>query len=302
MIMNRTNNNLSVDAWTELKYLYSDLCGYELEKLVLNANDDVTKQNTSLKNYVSRKNTLNINWVSFENGSNGYSCRRLDSSYEWLLSQGRQSEIAREKLDLNKPFELAETQDTSSDRKLHFTQTDGSPIYFMTGKTGAGTRFYNSCWLNTASIADAVPGWLPENLNWQTGVESANILGVTQISDTAVAIEYDKDMTNVVIHLKGDEIIGTDGNVRKDIKYEVSPYDFYDNDGNYIECTIKNVYVNSSKNTRTGAAKCSGSGNFIIVEFEKAVTKNVVGVAQRTTVITDKFLASASHIVHKYDS
>lgn len=299
MIMNRTDNNLSVDAWTELKYLYSDLAGYNLEKVTVNANDDTAVQNSAVKAYTARENSLNINWVTIENGSNGYSCRRLDSSYEWLLSQSRETEISREKLDLNKPF-VAATQITTDDRKLHFTDADGNAIYLLTGQYGAGTRFYNSSWMNTGTVADALPGWLPGNLNWETGVSAANILGVTQISDSAVAVEYDCDMTNAIIHFKGDVITGLDGSTRTDIKYEVDAYDFYDDNGNVVQCSVKSYYVNASAAVVNGAARGSGSGYYIIVEFGSPVSATITGVVQRTTVITDKSVASASHIIRKY--
>ncbi|MGN0806064.1 MAG: hypothetical protein ACI4MC_03415, partial [Candidatus Coproplasma sp.] len=300
MIMSRAENNLSVDAWTELKYLYSDLAGYNLTSLTVKNSDDISKQNAAVNTYVSRTNSLNINWVLIENGSNGYSCRRLDSSYEWLLKQSRSTEIAREKLDLNKPFELAETQDATAARKLHFTDADGNALYFLTGKTGAGTQFYNSCWLNTGVIADAAPGWLPGELSWETGVQAANILGVTALGSNAVAIEYDQDMANAIIHLAGDDIIGTNGTVRQDIKYVLDPYDFYDSNDNLVQCKIKNVYVNSSAATRSGAVRGSGTGNYIIIEFEQPVTATITGVVQRTTIITDKALASASHLIRRY--
>lgn len=304
MIMNRTTNDLSIDAWTELKYLYYDCTGYELEQLVLTSNSDIDTRNAQIKTYAARENQLNINWVSIENGANGYSCRQLDSSYEWLLSQSRETEIKREKLDLNKPFELADVQDTSDARTLHFytDTTKQEYLHLLTAKRGSGTRFYNSCWLNTNTIADSEPGWLPEGMSWETGVSGANIKGVTAIGDNAVAIEYDADMSNIVIHLKGDDIIGLDGNVREDIKYALDPFDFYDDDGNLIECVIKNVYVNTTASTKSGASRGSGSGCFVIVEFEQSVSGTITGVVQRMTVITDKVLASASHIVRRYEN
>lgn len=301
MIMSRTDNNLSMDAWTELKYLYSDLAGYDLQALKINAADEVSKQNSALKTYTARSNALNINWVTIENGSNGYSCRRVDASYEWLLSQSRQDEIQREKLDLNKPFVLNATQQKTEARKLRFTDADGNAIYFLTGASGSGTQFYNSCWLNTGVVADAAPGWLPGNLNWNTGVSAANVKGVTAIGNNAVAIEYDTDMSNAVIHFKDDEIIGLNGQPRTDIKYVLNAYDFYDASGNVVTYTAKTYYVNTGAATKSGAARGSGSGNYIIVEFEQPVSSTITGVVQRTTVITDKVIASASHIVRKYD-
>ncbi|MGN1061083.1 MAG: hypothetical protein ACI4QN_05055, partial [Candidatus Coproplasma sp.] len=113
--------------------------------------------------------------------------------------------------------------------------------------------------------------------------------------------EYDTDMANAIIHLAGDDIIGTNGTVRQDIKYVLDPYDFYDDNDNLVNCKIKNVYVNTSASTRSGAAYGSGTGNFIIVEFEQSVASAITGVVQRTTIITDRALASASHLIRRYN-
>lgn len=300
MIMNRTGNALSNDAWTELKYLYSDIAGYELEQLVIDANSDLSQQNSALKQFTARENPLNIQWVSLENGSNGYSCRKIDASYEWLLSQSRQSEISREKLDLNRPFELAEEQSEEEGRTLHFTDTDGNYLRLLKGKRGSGTRFYNSCWLNTKTVADAEPGWLPGNLSWESGVAEARIQGVVALGENAVVIEYDADMSGIIAYLAGDDIIGLDGKVRQDIKYTIDAYEFYDSDDNLVGGDICNLYVNTVAETRENAERGSGSGRYVIVEFSQSVATRVTGVKQRTTVLADGVVASASHIVRRY--
>lgn len=295
LVLNCTDNNLSNDAWTEMKYLYSDLTGYELERLIIDASDDLDVQNTELGTYLERQNTLNINWVSLENATEGYHNRMLDESYIWLLTQSRQTEISRDKLDLNKPFEIADTQITDG-RETHFTYSDGSTVYFLTGKSGAGTQFYNSAWFNTNTIADAAPGWLPEGLSWETGVSAGKILGATMIGDSAVAIEFDVDMSDLVIRLAGDKVYDhISGEYRDDDFIVLDPFEFYDSSGNKIECTIKNVYVNSSPELVQNAERGSGSGCYVIIEFDSGLSTVPSQIIQRTTIYTTNGIIASAY-------
>ena len=298
LVLNCTDNNLSNNAWTEVKYLYSDLVGYNLERLIINASDNLDKQNSELSTYLERDNTLNINWVSLENASEGFHNRKLNESYEWLLSQGRQEEISREKLDLNKPFEIADEQIKTDERKTDFTLKDGSATYYLTGKQGAGTQFYNSAWFNTNVVIDAVPGWLPEGMSWETGVSGAHIESVTAIGNNAVAIKYDTNMENIAINLKGDKVYNfVSGEYRDNDLIALDPFEFYDADGNKIDCKIKTIYVNTTANVVSGADRGSGSGNYVIVEFDGAVSGTIALVKQITTIRTNTVIASASHLL-----
>ena len=299
LIMNRTANNLSNDTWTELKYLYADLAGYEFEHLITDASLNLDEQDEAIRDYLARDNELGFNWVSFENGANGYSCRKVEAGYEWLLSQDRQDEISREKLDLNKPFELADEQIWTEDRAIHYTDINGNTIYYLTGRSGAGTQFYNTCLLNMGTVADAAPGWLPEGMSWETGVSGANIVSVTAIGDHAAAIEYDADMSGLVINLKGDDIIGLDGNIREDIQIVLDPYEFYDAEGRRLDVTLKNAYVNDAPEMVEGADRGEGSGHYVIVEFDEAAAAEPTTVIQRTTVRTDMVIASASYRLYE---
>lgn len=308
MVMNRSSNNLSNNTWKELSYLYSDLVGYELKQCLVDGNAGIEEQEAAIQAYLDAGNTYNgqemgLRWVTFENGSNGYSARKVLSGYEWLLSQTREDEMKRSKLDVNKPFEIADEQIQDESRATAFTDTDGNTVYCLTAKKGAGTQFYNTSWLNLTKIADAAPGWLPEGMSWETGVEAAKIEGVTAINAngklTAVAIRYNVDMKDLVINLKGDAIIGLDGNIRDDIKIILDPYEFYDASGNKIDCSIKNVYVNSSASVVAGAERGSGEGSYVIVELDTSSTATSVGVIQRTTVRTNTSIATAIDELHK---
>lgn len=300
MVVNFEGNALATDAWTELKYLYQDLAGYDLEMLYLPDEYDDDAVNAAINAYVARENSLNINFINYQSGITGYTVRKPDASYAWLLMQSRQDEISREKLDLNKPFELADEQIQTEERLLNHVHVDGTPIYYLTGKAGAGTQFYNSSWLSTSIYSDADPGWLPEGMSWEKGVGAANIVGVTAIGNHAVAIEYDVNMENLVINLKGDRVFNIMSGAYRDDLIVLDPYEFYDANGNQIQCTIQNVYVNDTANTVNGAERESGSGCYVIVEFAENVSAEAVAVIQRTTVRTDTVIASASYQLRGY--
>lgn len=309
LLMNRSSNYLSNDTWMELNYLYSDLVGYEIPRCIVDSTADIADQEAAIRAYLDQGSSFNstrmgLNWVTFENGANGYSARKVDAGYEWLLSQSRQTEMARPKLDLNKPFELASQQIQDESRIVtSFTDTEGNPIYYLTAKQGAGTQFYNTCWLNLTTIADSAPGWLPEGMSWETGVKAAEIQGVTAIHTegrlTAVAIQYSVDMANAVINLKGDEIIGLDGEVRSDIQIMLDPFEFYTAEGEKIDCEITNVYISSSASVRSGAERGSGSGSYLIVELDTDSGADAVGVIQRTTIHTNDAIASATATLYE---
>ncbi|MCC8091370.1 MAG: hypothetical protein LIO55_08335 [Oscillospiraceae bacterium] len=304
MVMNRSSNNLSNNTWQELSYLYTDLVGSSITHFTLDGNAEIAEQEALINEYLAEDASgLGLHWVTFENGTNGYSARKVLSGYEWLLSQTREDEMSRSKLDLNKPFELADEQIQTEERATSYTDTEGNTLYYLTGKAGAGTQFYNTSWLNLTTIADAAPGWLPEGMSWETGVEAAKIQSVTSIHDengvlTAVAVEYDVDMTDAVIRLKGDEIIGLDGEVREDITIVLDPYDFYDAAGEQIECTISNVYINDSAAITADAERGSGTGCYVIVELDTDSTIDSVSLVQRMTIRTNTAIASATATVY----
>lgn len=302
LIMNRRGNNLSNDTWRELAFLYEDLAGVKVEQHFVSTKLSIEERDADIAAYLAEEGDTNIKWVSFESGTNGFTCRQVMAGYEWLLSQTRQTEIAREKLDINKPFVAAAEQIQTEERAIHFTDADGNPIYYVTGQKGAGTQFYNTCWLNMTDIADAAPGWLPDGMSWKTGVSAATIQGATAITDDsgkliAIAVEYDGDMKGLVVNLKGDAIIGLDGSVREDIKIVLDPYEFYDGDTR-IDCTITNIYVNSSAAVIASAERGSGSGRYVIVELDTAATADRIGVKQVTTVRTNTLIASPSYKIY----
>ena len=295
MITNTADNNLSNDTWHEMSCLYDDLVGTTFTQFIVDATDDLEAQDAALEAYLATERPLGINWVSFAGGANGFSSRKLASTYAWLLTQDRQDEIAREKLDINRPFELAEEQLQDDSRKIYFTALDGSPIYLLTAKAGAGTQLYNTSWLNLKSVADAVPGWLPEGMSWETGVAPAHIVSVEPIGTEGAAIEMDADMAGLVVNMKGDDVINyLNGTVREGLTIQLDPYEFYDAEGNQLTVTLRNIYVSDSPALREGAERASGEGCYIIVEFAEPAAAEATAVIQRTTVRTNTVIASAS--------
>lgn len=309
LIMNSSENFLSNNIWMEQNYLYQDLVGFEIPRLwIMDWSAPLADQELSMKNFLSQPSTYNgqsmgIRWVTFSGGSSQTTpiwSRRLNAGYEWLLNQTRSAEMARAKLDLNKSFALAPQQYARGMPNFIDPKTGGA-ISYLTGKAGAGTRFYNTSWLRigTNVTADAIPGWLPEGMNHP--VTPASIQSVAPIIAngklTAVAIEYSVDMTNAVIHMKGDAVLDSKGRPRTDTVV-MDTYDFYDGSGTKIPGTITNTYINDAPAPVPGAARASGSGRYVIVEVDTTATASSVGVIQRATVRTSSAIASASAVRH----
>ncbi len=114
-------DNFSTSVWKEFKYLYKDLAHavipYTSWNPLTTSEDD---QNAAAEALFAQPNELGIYWAAFDGGNHMatwiYS-HRVSAAYEWLLSQTRDSEMARDKLDLNKPFEKAAVQ-LRSDRAI----------------------------------------------------------------------------------------------------------------------------------------------------------------------------------------
>ena len=43
-------------------------------------------------------------------------------------------------------------------------------------------------------------------MSWDTGVTMGHIASVTAVGDKAIAIEYDADMTGLIVRLKGNKV------------------------------------------------------------------------------------------------
>lgn len=286
---------LSVDTWREMKYLYQDLCGYDLENIIIDSRKSQQEIDEEIKTYLNRKNTQNINWILYQNGHGGYTDRKSDETYRWLLFQDRKEEMKRQKLDLNKPFEIAESQIQTEERKLHYTTKDGNPIYYQTGKKGAGTKFYNTSWLNLSTIADNAPGWLPDGMSWEKGVKEAKIISGSVLDESTIAIQFDQDMRDLTCALKGDNVID---NVTKEPRENdfvlFDPFRFYDSEGNVLEVSISNLYMNTLPEKSDNQPKLSGEGEYLVITLNKQITKSIVSFSQIATLHTDVCISSPS--------
>ncbi len=162
LITNCKNDNFSTSVWKEFKYLYLDLAGAEIPYTYWNPlTTPKEEQNAAMDDLVEQENKLGIYWAAFEGGNHMatwiYS-HGVSAAYDWLLTQTRKSEMKRGKLDLYKPFELADVQSTDPDRAI----ASGS-AYLVTGKYSAGTDGYNSALYGRGGRELRLPpAWLPE--------------------------------------------------------------------------------------------------------------------------------------------
>lgn len=304
LITNRTENLLSNDTWQELAYLYQDTVGFKLSHFHVDAKAPLAEQAAAIRAFLETPDEFNgqamgIRWVSFDGGSNGYSCRRTDAGYEWLLSQSGKTQTAREKLDINKPFALAAEQDLSAARKVegYVDARTGGPIFYKTAKACSGTGLYNTCLLlvanGAAAKADANPGWLPAGTAYP--LTPGHITGVTPIVEggvlSAVAVEYDTDMARLVIALAGDGVVNSRGEVYDDYFVTMPPFMLYDGEGAQIEAAITNAYVSETPQTVPGAARGEGSGRYVILELDTAFAGDSFFLKQTAGLRTEHVIA-----------
>jgi predicted peptidase len=143
LITNCTGDKFSTTVWTELAYLYSDLAGVTIPKVTFNPiTDSQEDQEAAVTALLTGDSDTGFYWTAMDGGNHMatwiYS-HGVWAHTQWLLSQTRQTENDRDKLDLDKPFVRAAEQDTSAEREIN-----GSGAYFVTGEYGSGTADYNS--------------------------------------------------------------------------------------------------------------------------------------------------------------
>ncbi len=169
LILNCADDMLSTNAWTEYYFLYKDLTGTEILRGVWNPlTNDADTQTDYVRDLVSQEYDLGIYWAVMEGGSHGDSwvyAHKIYGCYEWLLTQTRDTEMTRDKLDLDKPFQLADEQLMTEDRLfLDVTEDNPEAVYYVTGKLGAGTADYNSTnYGRGGQTLESLPGWTPED-------------------------------------------------------------------------------------------------------------------------------------------
>lgn len=155
---------------TEYRVLYQDLAGTAVpqQKLVLDDKTTAGKRDAVIRRLVAEPNTTGIYQAVLTGNVSHMSAwfygHGTPACYEWLLKQTRQTELARPKLPLNRPFVRAEQQKKTADHIYSVDRKDPSKIvYYPTGRRGAGTQGYNSGVTALGSAASLPPGWLPSS-------------------------------------------------------------------------------------------------------------------------------------------
>lgn len=159
LITNCIGDAFSTSVWKELKYLYLDTVGATIPYTYFNPlTTPKTEQNAAVKKLVAQENDLGMYWFAFEGGNHMatwiYS-HGIIEGHKWLVSQTRESEMKRAKLDIDKPFALADVQSTDEDRAIA-----GGTAYLLTALAGSGTADYNSALYGRGGgTLTQPPGW-----------------------------------------------------------------------------------------------------------------------------------------------
>ena len=136
--------------------------------LVLDDKTTASKRDASIRRLVSEPNETGIYQAVLTGNVSHMSAwfygHDTPACYDWMLKQTRQTEMARPKLPLNRPFALADSQKKTADHIYSVDRQDPSKVvYYPTGKRGSGTEGYNSGVTALGSAASLPPGWTPDN-------------------------------------------------------------------------------------------------------------------------------------------
>lgn len=102
---NMTGDATATGYWNQTQTLFSSLAGVTIPYASWDpTTTSETQENTLLNNLLATSTKLGIYWDALANGSHKMTwvyANGITSSYDWLLSQTRQSEVARGKLNLS---------------------------------------------------------------------------------------------------------------------------------------------------------------------------------------------------------
>ena len=102
---NMTGDATATGYWNQVQTLFSSLAGVTVPYATWDPTTlSETEENTSLKALLATSSKLGIYWDALANGSHKLTwvyANGITYSYDWLLSQTRQSEVARGKLNLS---------------------------------------------------------------------------------------------------------------------------------------------------------------------------------------------------------
>lgn len=153
--------------YNELNVLYSDLAGVEIPAVMIDPKTlPLEEQNETVKELTAQEYELGLYKLSLGGGVGHMSAwfygHNISACYEWLLSQTRESELNRQKLDLDKPFVKAENQIQTPERLIaEDKENPENNVYFVTGERGSGTAGYNSAIYYVNGGICTPPGWTP---------------------------------------------------------------------------------------------------------------------------------------------
>lgn len=168
LINNCSGDLFSIGTWKETSFLYSDLAGVEIPKMSWNPlTDSAETAQTVVQELTAQDNGFGMYWAVMDGGSHQSSwvyAHANMASYEWFLTQTRETEMARDKLDLDKPFVWADEQILSEERLIATDEATGLSAYYVTGQAGSGTADYNSALFSQSGTnLLLLPGWTAEN-------------------------------------------------------------------------------------------------------------------------------------------
>jgi predicted peptidase len=213
LIDNCAGDPFSSTVWKECTTLYKDITGGAVDikgsrYTKFSPFAGLEDQNTAVSalKAITDANTVNepgfgMIWEAYEGGSHMVTwvyAHRIFANYEWLLSQTRQTEMARTKLDLDKPFVAAAVQLTDADHLIF----DGKDYYFVTAEEGCGTAGYNTGFYNPQGSVVRNPGWAvgiigPDTLSVESTTSAGIKLVFNTASSNAVDAYYSMTVNNV---------------------------------------------------------------------------------------------------------
>ncbi|GGX79901.1 hypothetical protein GJV26_23725 [Massilia dura] len=175
LIDNCIGDGFSSSIWGEAAALYKDLTGNAIDikgsryAKFNPVTSPLDAQNAAVRALVASADFSNPDfgmiWEAYEGGSHSITwvyAHRIVANYQWLLSQSRQSEMNRKKLDLNKPFVAATVQKTDA---AHLIFTDKA-YYYKTPAAGSGTAGYNTMFEDPNGNVLRAPGWTAAELGY----------------------------------------------------------------------------------------------------------------------------------------
>ena len=169
LITNCLGDSFSTVVWTEMNALYTDIAGASMARTSFSPVDlTVEEQNAKLQELLAvDTGRINFHWASFDGGSHMMTWvygHRLTAGYEWLLSQSRQAEHDRPKLEeLNRAWKAATDQGKIAAKQTEdrlIGQLNDEDVYLAVPAEGAGTIGYNSGMYGVGGgTIIRVPGW-----------------------------------------------------------------------------------------------------------------------------------------------